>query len=111
MANHLSRTEYLDRVAKSCPAVCEHLEHLFRMVDDRRGIWLHERNAKTLSIRLSLEKKTEAFTVAMFHLPAPNYRDPGKGDGDIWFGRELRKDSREPTEVEKTRNESMVPSA
>ena len=96
----LSREMYLELVGREFPEAARVLDHLFDMIDGRTGIWVHEGNKKTVSIRLGLRGKGYAFTVAMFHLLWPNYRDPGKGGGDIWFGREIRTNSESLEEVE-----------
>ena len=96
----LSRKEYLELVGRKSPEAARVLKRLFDMVDGHTGIWLNERNTETVSIRFSLLGRTKAFTVGMFHLPQSNYRDSGKGDRDVWFGLEIRTNSRPLTEVE-----------
>lgn len=100
MKRTLSCETYLEFVERESPEAARVLERLFDMIDGRTGIWVHEGNEKTVSIRLSLRRRTEAFTVGMFHLPQSNYRDSGKGDRDVWFGLEIRAKSRSLTEVE-----------
>ena len=96
----LSRETYLESVERKSPEAAQVIKRLFDMVDGHTGIWLNERNMETVSIRFSLLGRTKAFTVGMFHLPQPKYRDSGKGNGDVWFGREIRTNSRPLTEVE-----------
>ena len=100
MKRTLSCETYLEFVERESPEAARVLDHLFDMVDGHTGIWLNEHNTETVSIRFSLLGRTKAFTVGMFHLPQSNYRDSGKGDRDVWFGLEIRTNSRPLTEVE-----------